>query len=106
MKFSTKILKSITFLLLLISQRSIAQTTDWRQMSNNKNVTFYQVQQDFTNYWQGKTPKKGQGYGNFRRWADYMAPRVYPTGNMNLPSKTYPNFIEWENKYNSNNSPQ
>ena len=69
---------------------------NWRAMGNNKSTTFYQVQQDFNQYWQGKPPVKGKGYKVFKRWENYMTPRVYPSGNMLLPSTNYANFMQWK----------
>ena len=102
MKFSTKIISGIAFLLLLISANINAQTAKWQQMGNNKNVSFYQVQQDFNTYWQGRRIEKGKGYKPFKRWEAYMAPRVFPTGNMNLPLQEYNNYNQW--KTNNPNS--
>ncbi len=95
MKLSTKIIAVFSFLLLLISANTIAQTVKWQEKSNNKNATFYQVLQDFNQHWQGKRIGKGQGYKNFKRWQEFMAPRVYPSGSLALPS-TYQNFMLWQ----------
>ena len=64
-------------------------------MNNNQDATFYQIQEDFYNYWSGKTPERGKGYKPFKRWEDYMAPRVYPTGDITLPTTTYDNYMTW-----------
>ncbi len=72
------------------------QKIDWREGANRKNATFAQVQAQFKKDWAGKKPKKGEGYKVFKRWEDYMAPRVYPSGNMALPSSTYTNYIAWQ----------
>lgn len=86
------------FLLCILAVQVVAQkgtTLDWRKMGGNKDVTFYEVQQDFYDYWSDKTPSKGQGYSVFKRWEAYMLPRVYPTGDMTLASTTYGNYMEW-----------
>ncbi|RAJ16363.1 exo-alpha-sialidase [Olleya aquimaris] len=69
---------------------------DWTKMNNNKNATFYQVQDNFYNYWKDKTIERGKGYKPFKRWEDFMAPRVYPSGDMSLPTTTYDNYMKWE----------
>lgn len=46
---------------------------------------FYQVQEAFDKYWQGKEIEKGKGWKQFKRWENFMEPRVYPRGNMSLP---------------------
>lgn len=65
-------------------------------MNNNEGATFYEVQKNFNNYWKDKTPERGKGYKPFKRWEDYMAPRVYPSGDMSLPTTTYDNYMKWQ----------
>jgi hypothetical protein len=117
MKFSTRIITALTALLLLfISATTTAQNAKWQKLSSNKNATFYDVQKDFYNKWKGKiremerekrkANKNGKklveneseeaGYEQFKRWESYMAPRVYPSGNMALPSTNYTNFLSWQ----------
>lgn len=49
-------------------------------MMQDPTANFYDVQEEFNLYWQGKTPDKGQGWKQFKRWEYMMEPRVYPTG--------------------------
>ena len=74
---------------------SQSKAINWRTMGGNKDATLYEVRQDFYDYWRDKTPTKGQGYSVFKRWEAYMLPRVYPTGDMTLPSMTYENYMDW-----------
>ena len=74
------------------SQKNI----DWRKQADNKKATFYQVQADFNKYWNSRTPTKGTGYNVFKRWEKLMEPRVFPSGDMRLPSTDYENFMEWQ----------
>ena len=83
-------------LLLLPAVMYSQSKIDWVKMSNNPNATFYQVQENFNNYWKDRTPERGKGYKPFKRWEDYMAPRVYPSGDMSLPSTTYDNYMKWK----------
>jgi hypothetical protein len=73
------------------------QKPNWREFGGNrKDITFMQLQNQFKKDWEGKKPQKGVGIKVFKRWEDYMAPRVYPSGDMSLPSNTYSNYIKWE----------
>lgn len=65
-------------------------------MGNNKNADFYQIQANFNEYWKDKTPQKGQGYKVFKRWETWMAPRVFPSGNISLASTNYENYMRWK----------
>ena len=98
-------MKKITFLFLvlftIIATSQTNKNIDWREMGNNLNATFYEVQENFYEYWKGKTPEKGKGYKPFKRWESYMEERVYPSGDMSLPSYTYSNFMEWQVRNNT-----
>jgi PKD repeat protein len=65
-------------------------------MMRDPNANFYEIQDAFNTYWEGKTIEKGKGYKAFKRWEYYMAPRVYPSGDLTLPSQTYRNYKQWE----------
>lgn len=47
------------------------------------NVSFYEMQKAFSNYWSDKEIEKGKGWKQFKRWEDFMEPRVYPSGKLN-----------------------
>jgi hypothetical protein len=116
-------IKSIVILgvtLLLSSGISFGQnkkTVDWREMGNNNGATFYEVQKDFQKDFKKyererirekrKGTKPGEeeeenGYEVFKRWESYMAPRVYPSGDMSLPSTTYATYMAWLKTYADN----
>jgi photosystem II stability/assembly factor-like uncharacterized protein len=86
-------------LILLIPIIGFAQKSKatWSDLSLNRNKSFYDIQKDFKTYWQGKKVTKGIGYKVFKRWEALMKPRVFPSGDLTLASKTYPNFLEWKN---------
>jgi PKD repeat protein len=73
-----------------------SSTQEWVEMMKDPNANFYETQAAFESYWAGKTIQKGKGYKAFKRWEHYMKPRVYPTGNVTLPSKNYTNYKQWE----------
>jgi hypothetical protein len=87
---------SIVLMLSLLCAVFVYGQPNWRAMGSNKAATFYEVQQDFNQYWASKKVEKGIGYKVFKRWENYMAPRVYPSGNMLLPSTNYANFLAWK----------
>ena len=79
--------------------------TNWVQLMSDPTANFYDVQAAFQNYWKDRPIQKGKGYKQFKRWEDYMAPRVYPSGDMTLPSLAYPNYLEWLNQVPVNPEP-
>ena len=57
------------------------------------NINFYDVQKAFNQYWEGKDLEakkviRGKGYKPFKRWENWMIPRVYPSGYLPL-NKTW-----------------
>ncbi|MCB8995540.1 MAG: hypothetical protein H6538_08025, partial [Bacteroidales bacterium] len=73
--------------------------------ANGQELNFYDIQNAFNTYWDGKTVEKGKGFKQFRRWEYFMEPRVYPSGNLNLPGlwKAY-DEIQSAQKTEVNNS--
>ncbi|NVK27045.1 MAG: PKD domain-containing protein [Flavobacteriia bacterium] len=52
-------------------------------------VNFYDVQQSFEDYWEGREVERSQGWKQFKRWEAFMEPRVYPTGERPNPTILY-----------------
>ncbi|APG64662.1 hypothetical protein LPB136_04480 [Tenacibaculum todarodis] len=97
--------KAVLLMLVFISVQVFGQDkkrVDWREKSSNKKTTFYKVQDNFQQFWKGKTPKKGQGYKIFKRWEKQVEPRVFPSGNMALLSNNYANFLDWSKTHGEN----
>jgi hypothetical protein len=100
-------MRSFLLGILLLSWMSVTAQTNpanWVDMMQDPTANFYDVQAAFNAYWEGRTIEKGKGYKQFKRWEAYMAPRVYPSGDLTLPSKSYEKFMEWEATHPS--SPQ
>ncbi len=84
-----KLLLSIA--LILIISPSFAQ--DWAEEMTNPNANFYDVQNNFNLYWSTRDINEpGNGYKPFKRWESFMAPRVYPSGDMTLTGQTWKNY--------------
>jgi photosystem II stability/assembly factor-like uncharacterized protein len=95
----------ITYILLLTNIIAFGQeskpSTKWIQMMEDPTISLFETKKEFDEYWTGKQIEKGKGYKQFLRWENYMFPRVYPSGDVTLPSQTSRNFIEWEKKFGS-----
>jgi hypothetical protein len=72
----------VSLLLLFPFQELFAQ--DWvtyvKDQTKGKENNFYAVQKAFNDYWKDKTPSKGIGYKQFRRWEWYWEQRVNANG--------------------------
>lgn len=90
----------IFFLLLILSKSGFSQKTDWVDVFDQRSGSFYEVRKDFANSWKERKVTKGKGYKVFKRWEAYMEPRVFPSGDLTLPSTTYGNYMEWQKSSN------
>jgi len=78
------------FLILSLSFEVFGQS--WMQ-SIGDTLNFYEIQEQVEQYWKGKTPAKGSGWKQYKRWEYMMKPRVYPTGNPIDPTILW---TEWQ----------
>jgi PKD repeat protein len=99
------------------------QAQNWKDPLADPNANFYTIQSNFyaewgvreqqnnqsrqdntllNDKWPGNDPAspvaapfmKG-GYKQFKRWEYYMEPRVYPSGDITLPSSNYERFVQY-----------
>ena len=94
---------NVLYLFTYFSVCFTCYSQDYVQIMRNSNESFYTVQQAFNTYWDDRAMEKGKGYKAFKRWEAYMEPRVYPSGNMTLPSQNYENYVKWQNQKNNSN---
>ncbi|MCE9539601.1 MAG: hypothetical protein K8R85_10325, partial [Bacteroidetes bacterium] len=97
-------LRKIFFLLLLTAllneKKVVAQ--DWVNKMKDPSVNFYDVQHSFNKYWKQekikekiknlfifgkKTEGKNGGITMYKRWENYVYPRVYPSGDRSAIQK-------------------
>lgn len=84
-------MKSIfTTVLLILLLTNITSAQPWitelskqKKIADNEFYSFYEIQNAFNNYWEGKQISKGKGWKQFKRWENFMEPRVYPSGYLN-----------------------
>ncbi len=98
--------------LVLLTNKGISQGQSWVEMMQDPTVNFYDVQQAFEQYWSDPsksvqvevpnpnanipvkwsnvstpttiTKTKKPGWKTFKRWEDYMKPRLYPSGDRSV----------------------
>lgn len=90
---------SITLLILVVC--SPVHSQKWAEMMQDPNANFYDIKKEFESYWKEKPYERGKGYKQFLRWANFVEPRVYPTGNMEFASRSKA-FEEFQNYLNNN----
>lgn len=72
---------------------------DWTKKMNDPNANFYDIQKSFNKYWkkeerkeklksffmlQKPTEEENEGYILYKRWENFVEPRVYPSGDLNI----------------------
>ena len=67
-------------ILLILLLPSFLYCQQWVDMMLDPSINFYETQQEFESYWQNKTVEKGKGWKQFKRWENFISPRVYPDG--------------------------
>jgi PKD repeat protein len=67
---------SFKFAVLFFFFASVANSQEWINLREN-GASFEEIRASFESEWENKTPEKGQGYNLFRRWENFVAPRVH-----------------------------
>lgn len=98
--------KSLVMLgLILVSKNYFGQK--WVDMSTQPNANLYEIQKEFEKSFEGKDLSiKSTGYKIFKRWEYFVAPRVYPTGNLSVMNQATKNYADYlaQNNINGVNS--
>jgi hypothetical protein len=98
-------MKSFLLSIGLLGSITFVKAQEWAEMMHRPNANFYEVQQKFNEYWQGKDhTEKGKGWKAFKRWENFVEPRVYPSGDLSQLSLTAINYEQWLEEYNSQNN--
>lgn len=78
------------------------EAVSWSTMMQDPNGNFYQIQQKFNQYWDGKDiTEKGKGYKQFKRWENFVERRCYPSGDLAQLNLTAKNYQEWLSSSNA-----
>ena len=96
-------MKKLSLLLFFfVSFLASVKAQKWSEMMQNPNANFYDIVKEFDDYWKDKPYERGQGYKAFKRWQWFMEPRVYPSGDLKLASRSY--ALEKYNEFLQENS--
>jgi hypothetical protein len=89
----------LLFALSFFAFSANAQSRQFDEKDSSRN--FYDIKKEFEEYWKNKEPFPGSGYKQFKRWAHFMEPRVYPSGVISNAG-TKRSYLEFQNYLNSN----
>ena len=69
-------MRSIYTTLILLVFFTFSNAQNWAEMKQRPDGNFYQIQNDFNQYWQDKDiNEKGKGYKVFKRWETLLPKR-------------------------------
>ncbi|MBL7998345.1 MAG: T9SS type A sorting domain-containing protein [Candidatus Kapabacteria bacterium] len=68
----------LTMLALLCANAAVQAQDFFQDAARGEN--FYTIQKKYEEYWKGKNLDSVRGWKQFKRWEEFWAPRVYPTG--------------------------
>jgi len=98
-------MKKLHLLLIACFCFSFSIAQEWVELMNSTNTNFYEIQSSFNEYWKDKDEtEKGKGYKTFKRWEEFVEPRVYPSGNLGLLNQAASNYEKWLEEYNAENT--
>lgn len=81
-----------------LSTRALAQAwVDIDKTTAPKNL--YEIKRAFYDYWDGKTPGKGQGWKQFKRMEYFWESRVLPDGNFPNPAGKYNEVMKYNARF-------
>ncbi|MFM9944005.1 MAG: T9SS type A sorting domain-containing protein [Bacteroidia bacterium] len=86
-------MKKTFFLILILFQTGLTFAQPWNANITTNNPTLFDFQKAFNDYWKDKTPGKGEGYSQFKRWENFWEPRVGQSGE--FPPADI-NYTEWQ----------
>ena len=79
----------------------------YKQMiKESNNFSFYDIQDEYNSYFQGRDQGRGSGYKQVMRLETFLEKRVYPTGQMiNVPATNLTNYQSYLNSFNFSSLP-
>ncbi|MFN0013950.1 MAG: hypothetical protein ACKVU2_05325, partial [Saprospiraceae bacterium] len=86
-------LHALSFALALLATTAFSQNKDWLLKMQDPTVNFWEVQQEFNDYWKNRTDFKGNGYKVFKRWEYINELRAAPDGKLQTPDEV---LLEYE----------
>lgn len=86
--------KFLSLLSIFLFSIPFSYSQPYIEMMSDTNANFFEIQKAFNDYWADRNPNvKGKGYKQFKRWENFWAPRVSPTGE--IPRNTfYEGFLD------------
>ena len=91
-------MKKIIYFLLILPFSLFCQ--EWVDKMQDANNNFYDIQNAFDSYWENRTIEKGKGWKQYKRWENFISPRVYPDGILR-PEILFQEYKKLENYSNS-----
>lgn len=76
----------------------------WIEMMQDPDANFFETQQAFNTYWEGREITKGSGYKPFKRWEYWMEQRVSSDGTKPAPGHDISEYYNYKSANSSRSS--
>jgi len=95
-------MKNFYLSILLFVFCNVITAQSWVEKMQDPQGNYYEIKEDFEDYWKNHDiTEKGKGYKVFKRWEQFVEPRVYPSGNLSLLGLTAKNYEAFLKDYQS-----
>ncbi len=88
-------------LLLLTNAAQKVNAQEWLEKVYHPNTSFYEVQDGFYEYWEGRNYEKSKGWKQFKRWEYFMEGRVDKNGYLD-PAKQWNTYHKYMGQQSNN----
>ncbi|MCD4697578.1 MAG: PKD domain-containing protein [Bacteroidales bacterium] len=78
--------------------RDYSEYPYWIEMMQDESVNFFEVQEAFETYWEGRKITKGSGWKPFKRWEWRTEQHIYPDGTRHKADKVYKAYMAYFEK--------
>lgn len=87
---------------LFANQGVFSQQAAWHDQMQDNKVNFFEVQENFEQYWGNRVYERGKGFRQYKRWEWFTEPRVYPSGERPVYSHAWQERNSFDENYPNN----
>lgn len=88
-------MKLLLLIVIFILTSFLVYSQPWTKEIIDKKDNFFDVQQSFNDYWQGKEIKRGNGWKQFKRWEYFWEQRTFPDGKIENGLTIYNEYLKF-----------
>jgi photosystem II stability/assembly factor-like uncharacterized protein len=93
---------SVLIIFLSLSFSKISRAQQWASSMQDPDISFFEAQRQFNEYFKDKPYEKGKGWKQFKRWEYFMQDRVDSNGFFTHANATYKVYTDIQKNYYNN----